>query len=239
MKPSSSLANNPASSLAKKWKMGLVREGSLLAIRSEESEANGEAEVQQLAPTAWIRSTPALVGVGLLPIVLNAFLAIVNAHVIKLGFVHAALAEVLVLIVAGTVILASPKTSRDVSPASLFAFFCVSAVLSSLLIGKIQLEAIRNLTIVSIFTLLGLRYTYLSLRTTVNYALIVVIIVLLIEIFSVKSYVSIFEPAQFFASTRGLSVAEYNETGLFGKADSRSSTSWTIAEPPCFWSRCR
>jgi hypothetical protein len=209
-------AGNPASSLAMKWKLAEKTSRSL--PRNPAEDENDGRAVPDPGPTLEARPEVnlLLVGLGLLPIVVNAVLAIVNAHIFRLGFIHAALAEALILVVVAIFILISPKTTRDLGPAILLIAFSIITISISLMNNSIQIGIIRNIIIVTFFALLGLRFSQKTLRFTINSIALIVGAFLIIEIFSVTTYVTIFQPAEYFASTRDLAGSEYNETGLFG-----------------------
>jgi len=218
----SRIGETPATSLARKWK-----ESQEPAAPSRFARPLGDSDIDPqviaTAPTTQPAArdkiwTILLVTAGLLPVLLNALLALINAHVMHLSFMSAALAEVLVLAGAVAIFLTTPKRTEDRGPIALLAFFIIIALAISMVVQSIQIEVTRNLAIVACFSLVGLRSTKQSLRLTMTIASVLVAVVLLLEIISTPSYVAVFQPAEYFAATRGIEVAAYNDTGLFGNA---------------------
>ncbi|MGQ7830702.1 hypothetical protein [Altererythrobacter sp. Z27] len=215
MNETSRLTGTPADSLARKWKSARQQRPTQdlsvepMPLPTENPPVSkGAFEWHSLI---W----PAL---GLAPLVLNGLLAIISAHVFRLGFNQVALAELLLLSSAIVAFLLTPKGPKDLAPVALLVVFILIALWVSLLENSLQVGMIRNIVIVTAFTLVGLRYSQQQLRMTMNAAVFIVTAILVIEILSVGTYVAIFQPAEYFAATRGLDVPDYDESGLFGNA---------------------
>ncbi len=147
----------------------------------------------------------------------NGLLAIVNAHAFHLSGSAAVLAEVLILASAMLVIL--PRLSMaDLVPLGFLYVSLTLGVIISLVNGAFYPDGIRNMAIVGVFTLLGTRATNRTATTTITILCAIVFVVLLLEIVSLDSYVTVFRPADYLESTRGFRNSEFNESGLFNNA---------------------
>lgn len=111
--------------------------------------------------------------------------------------------------------------SRKDVPALLFVYsFVVGALVVSIIVGRPMVETLRASAIIGLFVLVGQRMSYPMLDRLFGTITILVLVVLLLEVFWLDAYVTIFSPAQFFAATRGIEASEFNNTGLFNTATS-------------------
>ena len=159
-----------------------------------------------------------LIVLAVIPIFYNPLLAMVNAHVAQQSFISAALSEIIILAAVFFYVF-SKGIQRDQVDALfllLLAFFGV--VLALMASGRVYVDFFRNMLIVAAFTLLGRKLTLDELLLVFKIIVSVSLIGLLIEVISLDLYVSIFQPAQYFAATRGNEIAEFNEVGVFGNA---------------------
>ncbi|WP_143698203.1 hypothetical protein [Vibrio sp. qd031] len=155
---------------------------------------------------------------AMLAIVYNGVLAILNAHAMSVSRNHSVIIE-LFIIGAGLGLAFIEKPNKDeILPYLLMVSIALSSALIYVANGAIPIEAIRNFLIISTFTLLGMRVDIETLNKLVLYTTVLVLVVLLIETISVTTYVTIFEPAQYYLSTRGMEIKSFNELGLFGNS---------------------
>jgi hypothetical protein len=148
----------------------------------------------------------------------NAGLAFINAHGMSVGRAHVILAEVSILSAGGLVILASGPRLGDGAPSAFVAFFILDALIVSLMNNMIFVDMARNTAIIGIFMLLGARIDSRSLDRCFTIAAILVAGVLLIEMVSSSTYATLFQPASYFAQTRGIAKQAFDQLGLFGNA---------------------
>jgi hypothetical protein len=148
----------------------------------------------------------------------NALLAFVNGNIITINSSVVAATEIFLLGSIGFIVFNSRIQRGDRPFIALLAIVFFSFVLSSLATHIIFVDAIRNMLIVAMCGMLGSRMSFASVQAVVFAISLVVFGFLLIELISLPTYVSILEPAQYFASTRGIENPEFNETGLFGNA---------------------
>lgn len=153
----------------------------------------------------------------------NALLALVNANLFGLSFKIVALVEFSLLLGAISLILLSGLVKQDTVDILLILFgFCL-ALLISVLNQRVFIDALRDLLIITIFVMLGRRMLEESVHKVFLIISAIVAIFLLLEIFLLDIYVQLFEPAKYYAATRGIEIAWWNSTGLFNTAVSFAS----------------
>ncbi|WP_242154744.1 hypothetical protein [Sphingomonas sp. BAUL-RG-20F-R05-02] len=104
-------------------------------------------------------------------------------------------------------------------PAILLGYgFVVAAIVVSIIVGRPMIETLRAAAIIALFFMLGQRISYQTLDRLFFWTSVIVLFFLVIEIASLQTYATIFQPANFFAATRGMEVSEYNTTGLSNSA---------------------
>ncbi|KKI22013.1 hypothetical protein [Sphingomonas sp. Ag1] len=184
---------------------------------------------RQVAPLAKPRAALSLSGgklqraLFLLPLAATCY-STVLAILIARGFPGStALVVVIELLLLGGCIVVCFRSglSREDVPALLFVYsFVVGALVVSMIVGRPMVETLRASAIIGLFVLVGQRMSYPVLDRLFATVTIFVLIVLLLEVFWLDAYVTIFSPAKFFAATRGIEASEFNNTGLFNTATS-------------------
>ena len=160
----------------------------------------------------------AIIGLAIAGTVYNGLLAILNAHGFTVGRNHVIAAEILLLAAGGVVILASGPRRGDGAPAAFAAFFILDALVVSMLNNDLFVDMARNAAIVAVFMMLGARIDPRHLNRCFTIAAIVVLAVLLLEMASEQAYARLFEPANYFANTRGIAKQNFDQMGLFANA---------------------
>ena len=159
-----------------------------------------------------------IVGLAVLALSFNGVLAIVNAHGLSLTITHVAAVEAAILAGVAVTVLTRGMCAADAPALALAMAFVVGALLMSFINGGLVVEALRNVAIIVLFTMLGIRSTAATIRATFAVAIALVLGVMLIEIASVPLYSGIFNPFSYYLNTRGLGEVDYGDTGLFGNA---------------------
>ncbi len=161
---------------------------------------------------------PAFVLLPVLAVTYNAILAILGTFGIPLSFAIAALCEILIL--ALTLVLVTNTGFRQNDKPFLLCMtaFVLLTVYLNLVNGTLLITSFRNFLIIFTFAMLGLRLSFDELNRIFMICTVIVLTFLIIEIADLKLFVSIFEPANYFAQTRGNEISEFNEVGVFGNA---------------------
>ena len=148
----------------------------------------------------------------------NAVLAFLNAHGSAVTLSLVITTEVLILAAAALIVLAAGMQPKDGPPALLFTCFLIVALLISVFGGTWFIGMARNIAIIALFAMLGARMGPIGLKRCFFLAGLAVGAVLLIEVVSVDQYASLFQPGPYFQQTRGIGMAEYDDSGLFAPA---------------------
>jgi hypothetical protein len=148
----------------------------------------------------------------------NAILAIVNAHVTSLSVTQVALCEFIVLGGAALVVARGRLTADDAGWLTFLVGTFFGTIFLSLSNGSILVEALRNVSIVALFTALGIRANFQTIRKSFLLAVCVVGAVMVFEISAVAEYSALFKPFSYYQNTRGLGEIDYGDVGLFGNA---------------------
>lgn len=151
-------------------------------------------------------------------VIYNGVLAFLNAHGFYVGRPLVVLSEIIILSGAGFYILMAGARRIDGAPPLFLAFFLLTAMAISAATGGIFVEMARNAAIIALFIMVGEQISLATLKKTFIVSAIAVAAVLAIEIASVETYASLFDPAAYFAQTRNIGVAEFNDIGLFTNA---------------------
>ncbi|SDF94930.1 putative polymerase [Sphingomonas carotinifaciens] len=162
---------------------------------------------------AWL---PVLLTVAALSF--NGVLAIVNAHGPSLTITQVALAEFGILAAVALSVIAFGLRVEDTPPVGLGVAFLLLAIGLSFANGGFAIEALRNVTIIVLFTMLGMRCNMPTIRAAFVAGVGLVVAVMLMEIASTELYAKIFSPFSYYQNTRGLGDVDQSDIGLFGNA---------------------
>jgi hypothetical protein len=152
-------------------------------------------------------------------VLFNALLAIVNAHVSPISEQHVMLTQALILLAGALLIAFNRKRLR-----TLFlpvAFLCISLFLFLWVYvfnGWFFVKSFGDMVIIGIFLLLGELTDEKQLIKTFRFLCLIIVPFMIMEAFLTDTYVKIFEPAQYYANTRGIGQSMFNNTGLFSNA---------------------
>jgi putative polymerase len=157
----------------------------------------------------------------LLAVGYNALLAVVNGNVFSVNFKMAAGFEFLILLSAIGIIVKTEFSILDIKEISLIVFVVIIALLISIVNQYLFIDSIRNFLIIALFVMLGRRISAENLHKLFFVVSFIVFSFLLIEVFALDLYVHIFNPASYYANTRGVIASEFNDTGLFNTANAQ------------------
>lgn len=145
-------------------------------------------------------------------------LALINAHFVSVNYATVAAAEGLILLSAAVVIVSTRFKADDTLPIVLLFAFALLTVWVSLLNDSIFPDPLRNIAIISLFTMLGLHTSPKHVDITFMVLSVVTLLFLTLEIGSTDLYVEVLKPASFYQNFRGFQAKEWDESGLFGNA---------------------
>ncbi len=168
---------------------------------------------EQPDPRDWFVAPAVFLGAAVL---YNALLAFLNAHVMYVS-------EKTVMVVEGIIVLGGCaymatklKFLRNCQPIFLFQItmliiFCGVTILSEYL----NIKAFRDIFLITVFTLLGTLTNQKSIIRLYTIIAAITLAVLFLEAFATETYAMIFNPASYYAATRGLENPDFNDTGIF------------------------
>lgn len=148
----------------------------------------------------------------------NACLAVLNAHLMPLTMTQVALCEFLLLAGVALAVLSRGISQEDEPCLILAAAFFIGALFLSFINGALVLEALRNIAIVVLFTMLGLRADERGVRLAFVAMTTLVLLFMLFELTAQNGYVAMFRPFDYYQNTRGIGEVDYDDVGLFGNA---------------------
>lgn len=150
-------------------------------------------------------------------------LAFLNAHLFAVSYAIVAGAEGMILIGVLVIVVQTRFQDSDALPLILLFAFMLLSVWGSLINDMIYPDPLRNMAIIALFTMLGLRSSPKVSDRVFTILSIVTLIFLAMEIISTDLYVAILRPASFYQNFRGYEAKSWDESGLFGNALSFAS----------------
>ena len=131
---------------------------------------------------------------------------------------YVVICELGILASAVMIIVSSGPQKSDAAPAAtLYAVLIISVALS-LVWEKPFPDPVRNLAIITLFTMLGARTNDRLIRKVFLVSTCLVGAFLFLESAFLTAYVALFQPALYLENTRGLTQFSLNTTGLFANA---------------------
>jgi len=184
-------------------------------VLSATSKTSGLTAAPQLSARATRSVMPWLLLWGAL--FYNAGLAFLNGHGIRLSEFHVALTEIFVLMCAALFLLfrwnkLGPKRAFVITSFGVFMFLFAWVTVTN---GILFVRTPREFAIICIFYLVGTQCPPEKMLKAFRLIVIATIAVLLIEGFAVPLYVWLFQPADYFANTRGIEKFALDDSGLF------------------------
>lgn len=154
----------------------------------------------------------------ILCVLYNSFLALTNSLISPISRGIVILTEVLLVANIVLILLINQLRAIDKWPLLLFIVALFSAGLTYLASHVLFIDAIRNILIITVFTMVGVRLTEQNIHLLMLFVSLIVAFILAIEVIDISWYAAIFNPASYFQNTRGIEIQEFNESGLFNNA---------------------
>lgn len=146
----------------------------------------------------------------------NTGLAFMNAHGIPVGTLHVALAEAVIVAIALVYIVFKIRTFPSLMPPFLFLIFMICMFLYvSLMNEHFFPKSPRDMVLIAVFFMVGGTISEENVIRTFRFMTAVVFVFLFVENYLTDLYVSLFEPAKYYASTRGIEELDSDDSGLF------------------------
>lgn len=161
---------------------------------------------------------PAIGALVLAAVCYNTFLAMAGAVGIGIGASSVIICESAILALALLMVLKVPFGKDDMPSIAMLAVCFVLTIYITMMNGVFVPDTMRNGAIMAVFAMLGVRMDFRWLNITFLVITGLVLAVLLLEMFDLKTYVSTFQPAQYFSKTRGLPIPYWDKSGLFSNA---------------------
>ncbi|MCM2396073.1 hypothetical protein NBH19_08275 [Rhizobium sp. S95] len=153
-----------------------------------------------------------------LAVMYNGLLALINAHVMPLGFAHVALVEIGLLFVSLMYLLYRGLSQESLPVVVLVGFFAIVMAYTSVANGMLFVDFFRNVLIIAVFCQLGAMTDGRTVEFVFRICCICVLSVLLVEIFFTKVYEDLLYPALYFTNTRGLEQISFGGSKIFQNA---------------------
>lgn len=147
----------------------------------------------------------------------NAGLAFLNAHGLRLTEAHVAVTELAILFATAMFLMfrwgrLGPNRAFVIASFCVFLFLFVWVTFTN---GIVFVRTPREFAIVCMFYLVGTQCPPERMLGAFRSITLVTLAVLLIEGFAVPLYVWLFQPADYFANTRGIEKFSLDDSGLF------------------------
>lgn len=156
-----------------------------------------------------------MIAVVLSSVLYNCILAAINANVMPLGFAHVALTEILILATALLYLLRKGLYEEDAAVLAFAAFTLMMAVYVSVLNRIVFVDYFRNILIIFCFALAGSWASRDTVRIAFKLSCWAVLAGLVMEIFLLDLYGTLFHPMRYFENTRGLEQISFDGSKLF------------------------
>ncbi|NLR98576.1 hypothetical protein HGP17_17295 [Rhizobium sp. P38BS-XIX] len=153
--------------------------------------------------------------VSLLAVLYNCILAFINHNITPLTPNSVVMSEVLLQLTSFAYILKKGIYEEDLAPLLYLILTILLTVFVIAINKQAYIDHLRNVMIIFSFSIMGRLCNERTLKLTFKLSCIAVLAVLICEIVSVKEYVALFHPAEYFQNTRGVPPATYSDLGLF------------------------
>lgn len=156
--------------------------------------------------------------VALSSVLYNAVLAMINASVVNLSFSHVAMAEISILLCIIVFILRKGIYAPDAGPLLYIVFTLLVTIYVSAMNRLVFIDYFRNILIIFCFAIAGTWTNKETVKFAFKVSCALVLIVLLMEIFTLNLYEDLFYPMKYFENTRGLQQISFGGSKLFQNA---------------------
>ncbi len=152
-------------------------------------------------------------------ILYNAMLAVINAHVMPVGATGVALAETfLVFCGIGYAALNIRSYENIYAPLFFILFMLLIFAYVSFVNEHFYPKSFRDMLLIVVFFMLGGLASERNIIIAFRAVTIIILAFMVIENFWTSLYVNIFEPAKYYAGTRGIEELAADDSGLFRNA---------------------
>lgn len=159
-----------------------------------------------------------LLGLVAAAVLYNAGLAALNAVGVHQTFATVALTEALILASTAAYIGAAKLPVINPLNVRIVLFGIVVAIYVSFASQAAAFDCGRSAAIIGLFAILGATATERQVFLLFRLLSAAVLVFLLVEIFDTALYVKIFQPADYYAATRGIEEFSLDDSGLFRNA---------------------
>ncbi|MFT3999946.1 MAG: hypothetical protein QM684_06895 [Rhizobium sp.] len=153
--------------------------------------------------------------ISLLAVCYNCILAFINHNITPLTPNAVVLCEVLLQIASFSYLLTKGIYEEDIAPLFYLLLTIVLTIFVMAINKQAYIDHLRNVMIIFAFSVMGRLANERTVKLTFKISCLIVLAVLICEIVSVKEYVALFHPAEYFQNTRGVPPATYSDLGLF------------------------
>ncbi|ENN84734.1 putative polysaccharide biosynthesis protein [Rhizobium freirei PRF 81] len=159
-----------------------------------------------------------ILAITLFSVLYNCILAYINHNIMQLSVSHVVLCEGLMMISSVALIFKKGIYEEDL-PLVLFLVFALVVTIYITVFNRLTfIDQFRNVLIIFAFAGIGSWASERTVRLIFRIACFMVLLFLVCEVVSTPFYVTIFHPAEYFESTRGIKQMSFNSTGLFANA---------------------
>lgn len=148
----------------------------------------------------------------------NCFLAIVNAHFFRVNVSLTILSEIFIIGIAFFLMFEKGFFQGEKWFLWGLVLFSTLAIYLTLLNGRVIVDGLRNFLIMFAFFSIGSRIGLEKVISIFFGVTCIILFFIVVEILFIDVYVAIFQPALYYAATRGQEVSQFNEVGLFNNA---------------------
>ncbi|MBB6488991.1 hypothetical protein [Rhizobium lusitanum] len=159
-----------------------------------------------------------ILAITLFSVLYNCILAYINHNVMQLSVTHVVLCEGLMMISSVAFIFKKGIYEEDL-PLVLFLVFTLIVTIYITVFNRLTfIDQFRNVLIIFAFAGIGSWASERTVKLIFRIASFMVLLFLVCEVVSTPFYVTLFHPAEYFESTRGIKQMSFNTTGLFANA---------------------
>jgi len=168
------------------------------------------------AATKQLQASRGAILILLLAVLYNAFLAFINSHGFRLNPGHVMISEAAILFLACCYILIKSTNLSEHWRSFVFVYIIFVLFFWSILMNQnVYIKAVRDMIIMPVFVLLGCLAVEKDLIRMMRYLTAVLAAFMVLEGWFTNIYVSIFQPALYYANTRGVQELSTDSSGLF------------------------
>jgi putative polymerase len=158
----------------------------------------------------------------------NSLLAIINAHVTKLGPQYTIFGEILIISAAAVLLISNLRFDRNLrigGENALFLYVCIIFLVSTVVVTafnqKFELKPFRDFVIAIVFWKIGMGLNKSTFFSIMRITALVVLSVSVLEILAPSLYTSVFNPWSYYFQTRGVDgdAPTGEEAGLYKTTD--------------------